>query len=635
MSDKCEAVVIGTGFGGAINACRLARHWPGKVVVLERGKRYGLGEFPRAPADFARNFWVLPDRTPRPKHVCKAARRAGARELHGMYDVRNYDHMDVVVCAGVGGGSLIYANVFLVPPDDVFADPRWPASCKKDNLTPYYAVAKSVLGSRPIPSAVGDPRRHIHKTELFQTVAKKAHRDSQLLDINVFFGKDFNTPLPIGKQCSNRFGALQTSCTYCGECVCGCNYHAKNTVDLNYLYVAENVHHAEVRTEHLVQEIVPVNSLDADDCNADGSNGYRVKFRDLKANTSRELLTKRVVVSAGCLGSTELLLRCKRVLHTLPNISDRLGQQFSGNGDFLSFVIGGFNGEPNYGPTITQATDYNLFRDFAPGHAFILEDASYPAFLSWFVEGARPRLMWWKPISRLVRHLLTSITSGKSPGVLGYAFADVLSDCTSEQRASNSSVTSERRSSRPCRPGIGLYGTTLPCIRWEGACLQKTASTVSPMRILLTSVKCSDIEVFMLPMAPSCQQPRDRTRWLQSLHCRRWWPEELRALSLTINYAEVSLAVLAMSSGVTGMATLLTATRDFLRQRIQNGQLHAHTIAAMIPTGNVMSAPTVMKPRSAPSVSGRASNTSWPARYQITYMSAATPRLIQPRPGWR
>jgi len=107
-----------------------------------------------------------------------------------MYDVRNYDHMDVVVCAGVGGGSLIYANVFLEPPDEVFADPRWPASCKKPELTPYYAVAKSVLGSRPIPSDVGDPRRHIHKTKLFQTIAKKATKDSKLLDINVFFGND-------------------------------------------------------------------------------------------------------------------------------------------------------------------------------------------------------------------------------------------------------------------------------------------------------------------------------------------------------------------------------------------------------------------------------------------------------------
>lgn len=433
MHDKCEAVVIGTGFGGAINACRLARKWPGKVVVLERGKRYGLGEFPRAPADLARNFWALPDRTPRPRHIRKAAAKAG--ELHGMYDIRNYDHMDVVICAGVGGGSLIYANVFLVPPDEVFADRRWPVSCKKPCLIPYYAVAKSVLGSRPIPSAAGNPRRHIYKTELFQTVAQRAHRDSQLVDINVFFGNDHASPLAIGEQDRNRYGALQTSCTYCGECICGCNYHAKNTVDLNYLHVAENVHCADVRTEHLVDEIVPVNSSGADDREADGSHGYRVEYRDLKTNKSGAIFTSRVVVSAGCLGSTELLLRCKRVLHTLPKINDRLGQQMSGNGDFLSFVIEGFEGDPNYGPTITQKTDYNLFRDFAPGHAFIVEDASYPVFLAWFVEGIRPRYMWWQPISRLVRHLIASFTSGKSLGTASYAFADVLSNSTSVQSA--------------------------------------------------------------------------------------------------------------------------------------------------------------------------------------------------------
>jgi len=434
MNDKREAVVIGTGFGGAINACRLARKWPGKVVVLERGKRYGLGEFPRAPGDFARNFWVSPDRPHHPGHVRRAAGKTG--ELHGMYDVRNYDHIDVVICAGVGGGSLIYANVFLIPPNEVFADKRWPESCKKPKLLPYYAVAKSVLGSRPIPSAIGDPRRRIQKTELFQTIAQRAGRNSQLVDINVFFGKDPNAPpLAIGQQDRNRYDALQTSCTYCGECICGCNYHAKNTVDLNYLYAAENRHQAKVLTECLVDEIVPVNASGADDPAADGSNGYRVKYRDLKTNKREAILTGSVVVSAGCLGSTELLLRSKHVLRTLPRISDRLGQQFSGNGDFLSFVLEGFEGSPNYGPTITQRTDYNLFQNFAPEHAFILEDASYAAFLAWFVEGVKPRWMWLGPISRLVRHLFTNFTSGKSPGTAGFAFADLLSDSTSFQSA--------------------------------------------------------------------------------------------------------------------------------------------------------------------------------------------------------
>jgi cholesterol oxidase len=433
MSDRCEAVVIGTGFGGAINACRLARKWPGKVVVLERGKRYGLGEFPRAPGDFRRNFWVLPDRTPHPGHVRRAAGKAG--ELHGMYDVRNYDHMDVVVCAGVGGGSLIYANVFLIPPDEVFAGKRWPGSCKKSNLLPYYAIAKSVLGSRPIPSPAGDPRRRILKTELFQNVAQRAKRDSQLVDINVFFGEDPNAPpLAIGHQKRNRFGALQTSCTYCGECICGCNYHAKNTVDLNYLYAAENYHQASVLSECLVEEIVPVDAAGADHPGGDGSQGYCVKYRDLKQNKREAILTSRVVVSAGCLGSTELLLRCRQRLR-LPRISERLGQQFSGNGDFLAFVVGGFSGNPNYGPTITQRTDFNFFGNFAPEHAFILEDASYPAFLAWFVEGVRPRWMWFRPVTRLVRRLITNLLSGKSPGTIGIAFGDLLSSSTSAESA--------------------------------------------------------------------------------------------------------------------------------------------------------------------------------------------------------
>jgi len=436
MNKQCEAVIIGTGFGGAISACRLARKWPGQVEVLERGKRYGLGEFPRAPSDFKRNFWVLPNGAPHPHHVCKAAAKEGHGELHGMYDVRTYEHMDVVICAGVGGGSLIYANVFLIPPDEIFADKRWPTSCKKPNLMPYYAVARSVLGSRPIPPPTDDPRRLIPKTELFQKIAHNGQRDSQLVEINVYFGRDPQAPpTPLGKQEQNRFGALQTSCTYCGECICGCNYHAKNTVDLNYLYVAEHCHQAKVHTECLAEEIVPVNASGADDANADGSHGYRVKYRSLKEGTVKTIFTKRVIVSAGCLGSTELLLRCKHRLRTLPRISGRLGHQFSGNGDFLSFVVGGFEGKPNYGPTITQRTDFNLFDDFKREQAFILEDASYPPFLAWFVEGVRPRSIWFRPVINLIKRVIASLSCGKSTGKIGFAFADVLGDSTSEQSA--------------------------------------------------------------------------------------------------------------------------------------------------------------------------------------------------------
>jgi cholesterol oxidase len=134
------------------------------------------------------------------------------------------------------------------------------------------------------------------------------------------------------------------------------------------------------------------------------------------------------MVSAGSLGSTELLLRCKEHFRTLPRISDKLGQFFSGNGDFLSFLLGSkLPANPNYGPVITQRTDFNLFQGFDPNRAFILEDASYGSVLAWFVEGAKPGFLHLGAIWRLLRHSLTQLTTGKSTGSLGWALNDVLS----------------------------------------------------------------------------------------------------------------------------------------------------------------------------------------------------------------
>lgn len=429
MDKEYEAIVIGSGFGGAITGCRLAKQWhQGRVLILERGKRYPMGSFPRKPNDFAHNFWALPEeRVHRPPHIQRLIDRG--EESHGIFDVRNYKHMDAVVGAGLGGGSLIYANVFMVPPDEVFDD-RWPGSCKKNKLLPYYAVAREVLGSRPIP-VNDDPRRQIIRQKLFAEVAKKNGKNSELVDINVFFGNDFQKPLSIGEQAKNRYGALQTSCVYCAECDIGCNYHAKNTLDLNYLFVAEHRYQAVIRTEHLVLKIVPVGATQADDPASDGRHGYRVYFRDLSGiNTEvQTALAKRVVVSAGTFGSTEMLLRCKEFFRTLPAISDKLGCGFSGNGDFISFVLGSkLPADPNYGPVITQRTDYNLFENFARDHAFMLQDASYGNILAWFVEGAKPGFLHLDALRHFLRHLYSRLTSGKSLGSLGWALDDLLSN---------------------------------------------------------------------------------------------------------------------------------------------------------------------------------------------------------------
>jgi cholesterol oxidase len=429
MDTGYEAIIIGSGFGGAITGCRLAKKWDrGRVLILERGKRYAMGSFPRKPHDFAHNFWATSEETVRrPRHIRRLIERG--EESHGMFDVRNYRHMDVVIGAGLGGGSLIYANVFMIPPDEVFDD-RWPSTCKRSHLLPYYAVAKEVLGSRPIP-VNDDPRRQIIRQQLFAKVAEKNGRNSELVDINVFFGSNFQKPLAIGEQDKNRYGALQTSCVYCAECDIGCNYHAKNTLDLNYLFVAEHQYKAVIHTEHLVLRIVPVNAERTEDPGADGTHGYKVYYRDLARNKS-EVLTafaNRVVVSAGTLGSTEMLLRCKQYFHTLPRISDKLGHGFSGNGDFLSFLLGSkFPSDPNYGPVITQRTDYNLFKDFDRNRAFMLQDASYGNILAWFAEGAKPGVLHLASLRHFFRHLFSRFTSGKSPGSIGWALDDLLSD---------------------------------------------------------------------------------------------------------------------------------------------------------------------------------------------------------------
>ncbi|MCP3869459.1 MAG: GMC family oxidoreductase, partial [Gammaproteobacteria bacterium] len=415
-----EAIIIGSGFGGSVNACRLSRKWPGKVLLLERGKRYPMGSFPRKPHDVSRNFWnINREARKRPGHI-------RSQEFHGMFDIRNYEHLDAVVCAGLGGGSLIYANVFMEPPDHVFKQ-GWPSTCNKAQLQPYYDTAKSVLGSRPIPRN-SNPRRHIIRTDLYQKVAEKDGHRSRLLDINVFFGNDFENPTPIGQQERNRYGALQTSCVYCAECDLGCNTHSKNTLDLNYLYVAETKYRLTIHTEALGEKIIPLNAAGEDDPDADGKNGYRVVYLDLKNDQEAVSVTcRRIVVSAGTLGTNELLMRCKELFNTLPKINNNLGKGFSANGDFLSFVLNGeLPADPNYGPVITQGIDYNLFDKVDRERAFILEDAGYPSFLSWYVEGVKPGVSQLAAIMRAFKMLLARFLGRTNTGRLGYLFNELL-----------------------------------------------------------------------------------------------------------------------------------------------------------------------------------------------------------------
>ncbi len=409
-----EAIVIGTGFGGSITACRLAKRWPGQVLVLERGKRYPRGSFARAPEDMARNFWSI-----------RAGEDGAALpECRGLFDVRSVGRMDVIVSAGVGGGSLVYANVFLEPPDAVWRDPRWPGTCTADTLAPYYRVAKTVLGARTVPIDDGD--RHLHRTSLFERAAAVNGRTSTRAEVNVFFGNDHDRPLPPGETQMNRYGVVQTSCTYCGECDVGCNVHAKNTLDLNYLHRAEHAHDAMVVSDHVVESIVPLDKDGRADPSAGGTYGYAVHGRSLDSGETEIHRGRRVVVAAGTLGSVELLLRSRDVLGTLPRLSSALGHGFSGNGDFLMFVAG-IDGDTDAtrGPVISQYTDHGLF-DEQRDDGFVLQDAGYPTFLAWFVEGAKPEVFKLRAVGEFLHRLYARIVLGRSGGKVGSHFGALL-----------------------------------------------------------------------------------------------------------------------------------------------------------------------------------------------------------------
>ena len=425
-----EAVIVGSGFGGAISCCRLAAKWPNKVLLLERGKRYPKGSFARNPHDFAANFW----RDPRTQ-----TRKKAGEKLGGLFDIRYFKKMDSVVCAGLGGGSLIYANVFMRPPAWVF-DSQWPTNLSLQQLEPYYRVAQSVLGANPIPPSNNDKRRHIKRTHLFAQFASNQNQPTKRADICVFFGNDYANsaghvaaPLAIGEQQKNRYGATQTSCTYCGECDVGCNVHAKNTVDLNYLHVAEHQFGATIKTQAEVLKIVPLNALQQDDTTANGIHGYRIEYCD-QDGALHSVFTKRVVVSAGTLGTNELLLRCRDELGTLPRISQQLGKRFSGNGDFVSAVISGDKAaESNYGPVITQYIDFNLHQHTEGSPAYMLEDAAYPAFLAWYIEGLRPTLNPTYIFKKIVqsiklfgRFITQTFTTGKWNGSVTAYFGELL-----------------------------------------------------------------------------------------------------------------------------------------------------------------------------------------------------------------
>lgn len=349
MKSNYDAVVIGTGFGGAVAACRLAQAGF-KVGILERGRRYAKGGFPR---DWQNplNGWLWPNE-------------------QGLFDLKPINEMTIIQGAGYGGGSLIYANVHLRAPADLFAA-GWPRGYSRAALDPYYDLVAYMLDLAPITRSphLGIPP----KTAAMKAVADKLGRSAQFLYPNL--AVDFGAP---HRTHQNKFNVTQEGCNYCGECDIGCNYLAKNTLDLNYLAIAEQ-HGADAAIQC---EVVRIEQ---------SATGYKVTYKDYRAGGGEYSIdAPNVFVCAGAVNSTELLLRCRDQYRTLPNLSGQLGNGYSGNGDFLAFAFDTAQAlEPSNGPTITTGIVYDRGQG-ANRVWFIFEEGGYPKEIAGLLQLLNP-----------------------------------------------------------------------------------------------------------------------------------------------------------------------------------------------------------------------------------------------------
>jgi len=300
-----DYIVIGSGFGGSVSAMRLAEKGY-RVLVLERGKRY-------RDRDFARSNWMAW------KYLWAPALR-----LFGILQITILNGVTILHGAGVGGGSLGYANVLEVPSDRLFGNPSWKHLADwKSILAPHYETARRMLG------VTRNPRLSAADHAL-QEIAEELGQGETFrpTEVGVFFGEE-------GKEVPDPYfqgeGPPRQGCTHCGACMVGCRDNGKNTLVKNYLYFAEKWG-VEIHPEAEVVDIRPVP--------AETRNGarYEVVYRRPTAwlyRPKRKVRAHSVVLAAGVLGTLKLLFRCRDVTRSLPNLSPRLGTMVRTNSEAL------------------------------------------------------------------------------------------------------------------------------------------------------------------------------------------------------------------------------------------------------------------------------------------------------------
>jgi len=296
-----DYVIIGSGFGGSVSAMRLTEKGY-SVLILEKGKRYDDKDFARTNWQFWKYVWIP------------------ALRAHGILQISILKGVMVLHGAGVGGGSLGYANVLEVPSAETFATPAWNQNVKwGEVLRPHYETAKKMLGVARNPKLW--KADHVLKQIAEERCMGHTFRAT---DVGAFFGE---AGVTVADPFFGGAGPARAGCVHCGGCMVGCRHNAKNTLPKNYLYFAEK-NGANVISESEMTDIRPSTVKDA---------RYEVTYRSSTSLFKRKhnVYARNVILSAGVIGTMKLLLNLRDVKRSLPNLSPRLGDMVRTNSEAL------------------------------------------------------------------------------------------------------------------------------------------------------------------------------------------------------------------------------------------------------------------------------------------------------------
>ncbi len=325
LEQSYDYIIIGSGFGGSVSALRLSEKGY-KVLIIEKGRFF-------KPEDFPKNNWQLRKWLWWP-----------ALKMFGIQKVSFFRHISVLSGVGVGGGSLVYANTLPKPKSAFFEQGTWRGlEDWKSVLKPYYLKAWQMLGAAENP--------YLAPADLaLKKIAEQMGKPFEKVKVSVFFGtKNKQVPDPY----FNGEGPARSGCNFCGACMTGCRFNAKNSLDKNYLYLAQKLG-ATVLAGHEVVDVIPVGK--------NGENGYKVLFKKSTEYFAKkkQIITKGVIFSGGVLGTVPLLLKLKR--KSLPLLSDQVGKMVRTNNESLIFNTvykGEFSGKMSEGIAIGSMMTYD------------------------------------------------------------------------------------------------------------------------------------------------------------------------------------------------------------------------------------------------------------------------------------